>query len=75
MMLLSNMLWICVSTSSLKWAGMRLSGIFTGEPVLECNDMCLMGVWNQWNGMVEWTTGMEYWNEKSFHLHIIYSVV
>ena len=21
-----------------------------------------MGVWNQWNGMVEWTTGMEYWN-------------
>ena len=20
------------------------------------------GVWNQWNGMVEWTTGMEYWN-------------
>ena len=19
-------------------------------------------VWNQWNGMVEWTTGMEYWN-------------
>ena len=20
------------------------------------------GVWNQWNGMVEWTSGMEYWN-------------
>ena len=20
------------------------------------------GVWNQWNGMVEWTTGMECWN-------------
>ena len=22
-----------------------------------------LGVWNQWNGMVEWTTGMEYRNE------------
>ena len=22
-----------------------------------------MGVWNQWNRMVEWTTGMEYWND------------
>ena len=21
------------------------------------------GVWNQWNGMVEWNTGMEYWND------------
>ena len=21
-----------------------------------------MGVWNQWNGMVEWNAGMEYWN-------------
>ena len=24
--------------------------------------MSATGVWNQWNGMVEWTTGMEYWN-------------
>ena len=22
-----------------------------------------MGVWNQWNGMLEWNTGMEYWND------------
>jgi len=31
-----------------------------------CYSLCLvtflMGVWNQWNGMVEWTTEMEYWN-------------
>ena len=31
-----------------------------------CYSLCLvtflMGFWNQWNGMVEWTTGMEYWN-------------
>ena len=20
-------------------------------------------VWNQWNGMVEWNSGMEYWND------------
>ena len=24
--------------------------------------MFLGGVWNHWSGMVEWTTGMEYWN-------------
>ena len=23
----------------------------------------VMAVWNQWNGMVEWTSGMEYWND------------
>ena len=22
-------------------------------------------VWNQWNGMVEWNSGMEYWNDLS----------
>ena len=21
-------------------------------------------VWNQWNGIVEWNGGMEYWNDK-----------
>ena len=23
----------------------------------------LRAVWNQWNGMVEWNSGMEYWND------------
>ena len=22
----------------------------------------VVGVWNEWNGMVEWITGMEHWN-------------
>ena len=22
-----------------------------------------LAVWNQWNGMVEWNSGMEYWND------------
>ena len=22
----------------------------------------LMGVWNQWNGVLEWNGGMEHWN-------------
>ena len=23
-------------------------------------------VYNKWNGMVEWNTGMEYWNDPKF---------
>ena len=35
--------------------------------VYHCSDTKLWGVWNQWNGMVEWNTGMGYWNgSKSF---------
>ena len=41
--------------------------------------MFIWGVWNQLNGMVEWTTGMEYWNgleqDLNLSLHIIYSII
>jgi len=23
---------------------------------------CLMAVWNRWTGLLDWTTGLEYWN-------------
>ena len=44
------------------------------------------GVWNKWNGMVEWNAGMEYWNKRSItqyikqdkhmyqHAYLVYSV-
>ena len=33
------------------------------SPSLPVSAALTTRVWNQWNEMVEWTTGMEYWNE------------
>ena len=69
-----------VLSDGLNWHcfNFHLSGLslrLTRYVTILCNNE--RGVWNQWNGMMEWTTGMEHWNgilgwtgTRSLHLHI-----
>jgi hypothetical protein len=52
------------SYSGITTALMSPPTLLTGEPLLDlCGLVDIRAVWNQWNGTVEWNSGMEYWND------------
>ena len=65
---------ISVSDDSLPYNGIPLTQVFcscynhlyNGTSILPLQPSVeMLDVWNQWNGMVEWNTGMEYWNDPN----------